>query len=236
MRVALISDLHGNLLALEAVLADLERERPDRVLDRVLCLGDVAATGPRPRETVGCLRGIGCPVVMGNADDELLRPIPDAGDEGGRKIVEIDRWCAGRLAPEDLDYLRGFRPTLEFSLGSGRTLLCFHGSPRSFDDTIVATTPEEELAGMLSGHEAAVMAGGHTHEQFVRQHAGTTLINPGSVGLNPPVAEYALVDLEDGRLAVELRRLPLDAARIRREALDSGMPHAEWWAGFWEEN
>ena len=194
--VALISDLHGNLLALETVLADLERERPDHVL----CLGDAAATGPRPRETVGRLRGVGCPVVMGNADDDLLRP------------------------------------TLELSLGSDRTLLCFHGSPRSFDDTIVATTPEEELAGMLSEHEAAVMAGGHTHEQFVRRHAGTTLINPGSVGLNPPVAEYALVDLEDGRLAVELRRLPLDAARIRREALDSGMPHAEWWAGFWGEN
>ncbi len=231
MRVALISDLHGNLTALETVLDDLARMRPDRVL----CLGDVAATGPRPRETVERLREVGCPVVMGNADEELLWPIPDAEGEEERRIVEIDRWCAEQLTPEHLDYLRGFRPTLELSLGSGRMLLCFHGSPRSFDDAIVATTPEEELARMLSGHEAAVMAGGHTHEQFVRQREKTTLLNPGSVGLNPPVAEYALVHLGGGRLAVELHRLPLDAAKVRRDALDSGMPHARWWAGLWEE-
>lgn len=231
MRVALISDLHGNLTALETVLDDLARGRPERVL----CLGDVAATGPQPRETVERLREVGCPVVMGNADDELLRPIPDAGDEEGRRIVEIDRWCAEQLAPEHLDYLREFRPTVEMPLGSDRTLLCFHGSPRSFDDAIIATTPEEELARMLSGHEAAVMAGGHTHEQFVRPHGKTTLLNPGSVGLNPPVAEYALVHLHDGRLAVELHRLPLDTAKVRREALDSGMPHAGWWASLWGE-
>lgn len=231
MRVALISDLHGNLTALETVLDELARERPDRVL----CLGDVAATGPQPRETVERLREIGCPVVMGNADDELLRPIPDAEDEEGRRFVEIDRWCAEQLALEHLGYLRGFRPTVELSLGSGRTLLGFHGSPRSFDDAVVATTPEGELARMLSGHEAAVMAGGHTHEQFVRRHGKTTVLNPGSVGLNPPVAEYALVDLEGGRLAVELHRLTLGAAKVRREALDSGMPHAGWWASLWEE-
>lgn len=231
MRVALISDLHGNLTALETVLADLDRGRPDRVL----CLGDVAATGPQPRETVERLRGFGCPVVMGNADDELLRAIPDAGNEEGRRIVEIDRWCVEQLAPEHLDYLREFRPTLEVSLGSGLMLLCFHGSPLSFDDSIVATTPEEELARMFSESEAAVMAGGHTHEQFVRQYGETVLINPGSVGLNPPVAEYALVDFEDRRLAVELRRLPLDTEKIRHEALGSGMPHAGWWAGLWKE-
>ena len=232
MRVALISDVHGNLTALETVLEDLARERPDRVL----CLGDVAATGPQPRETVERLREVGCPVVMGNADDGLLRPIPDAaGDEEGRKIVEIDRWCAEQLEPEHLDYLCEFRPTLELSLGSDRTLLCFHGSPRSFDDTIVATTPKEELARVLSGHEAAMMVGGHTHEQFVRQLGKTTLLNPGSVGLDPPFAGYALVSSEDGRLGFEFRRLPLPAEQIRRDALDSGMPHADWWAGLWEE-
>lgn len=231
MRVALISDLHGNLTALETVLEDLDHERPDRVL----CLGDVAATGPQPRETVELLRGVGCTVVMGNADDELLQAIPDAGNEEGRKFVEIDRWCAEQLAPEHLDYLREFRPTLEVSLGSERTLLCFHGSPLSFDDIVVATTPEEELARVFPERGAAVMAGGHTHGQFVRQYGETMLINPGSVGLNPPVAEYALVDLEDRRLVVELRRLPLDTVKIRRAALDSGMPHAGWWAGLWKE-
>lgn len=156
MLVALISDLHGNLIALEAVLADLELERPDRAV----CLGDVAATGPQPRETVERLRELGYPVVMGNADAELLRPIPDAEGEEARKIVEIYRWCAGRLSSDHLEYLRGFRPTLEVPLAPEHTLLCFHGSPRSFDEVIVAATPEDGLDEMLSGQEAAVVAGG----------------------------------------------------------------------------
>lgn len=230
MRVAMISDLHGNLTALEIVLEDMSRGRPDRVV----CLGDAAATGPQPRETVERLRELECPVVMGNADDELLRPLSVAkvGDDA-RKVAEIDRWCSEQLSPEHLDFIRGFPPTLNVSLGPD-DLLCFHGSPRSFDDVIVAATPDGELDRMISGHEAPVMAGGHTHEQLLRRHGETTLVNPGSVGLGPPVAAYAFVSSENGRLEVEFRRLPLDVTRIRRVALDGGMPHAEWWASFWE--
>ncbi|MEJ7841568.1 MAG: metallophosphoesterase family protein [Rubrobacter sp.] len=231
MRVALISDLHGNLTALETVLADLARERPDRVL----CLGDVAATGPQPRETVERLRELGCPVVMGNADAVLLAPIPDVDDEEMRRVLEIDRWCSEQLSSDQLDFIRNFRPILNTSLDPQNELLCFHGSPGSFDDVIVATTPEDELDRMLAGHGATVMAGGHTHEQFLRWHGGTTLINPGSVGLDPPSAGYALVSSEDGRLGVEFRRLPLDIEEVRQAALGSAMPHAEWWAAFWEE-
>ena len=231
MIVALISDIHGNLVALEAVLADLERDGPDRIV----CLGDVAATGPQPRATVERLRSLGCPVVMGNADAELLGPIPQTERDGDvRRIEEIDRWCAGRLSPADLDYLRGFPLTLEVSLGDGHALLCFHGSPRSFDDVIEATTPESELQHLISGHSADVMAGGHTHAQLLRRHAETTVLNPGSVGLNPPWVEYALVSYEDGSLRVEMRRLPLPGEAVVRAAAGSGMPHAEWWAGFWE--
>ena len=232
MRVALISDLHGNLTALETVLDDLDRERPDRVL----CLGDVAATGPQPRETVERLREVGCPVVMGNADAALLGPIPVTGDEETRRILEIDRWCAEQLSTEHLDFISGFQPTLNAHLDPGNDLLCFHGSPRSFDDAIVATSPEKELDQMLAGHESAVMAGGHTHEQLLRRHGATTLVNPGSVGLDPPVAGYAIVSSEGGRLGVEFRRLPLNVEEVRDAALCSAMPHAEWWAAFWGEN
>lgn len=233
MLVALISDVHGNGIALETVLNDIDRGRPDRIV----CLGDVAATGPQPRETVERLRELGCPVVMGNADAALLGPIADEDDKEARRIVEIDRWCSEQLSPEHRDFVRGFAPTLGVPLDSDDELLCFHGSPRSFDDSIFATTSDDELDGMISGHEAALMAGGHTHAQLLRRYGEgkTTLVNPGSVGLNPPVAEYALVYAEDGRVGVEFRRLPLDTERIRRVALDSGMPHAAWWAGFWEE-
>ena len=233
MRLALISDLHGNLIAFDTVLDDVDRSRPDAVV----CLGDVAATGPQPHETVERLRDLGCPVVMGNADAELLRPplrpVPPKETEDRQRIREIDHWCAARLSSEDLEYLRGFRPTIRYALGAENDLLCFHGSPRSYDDAITVTTPDTDLDRLLSGHEATVMAGGHTHEQFVRRHRDSTFLNPGSVGLNPPFAEYAMVGSTGGHLSIELRRLPLPLEKVRRAALDSGMPHAGWWADFW---
>jgi putative phosphoesterase len=243
MRVAIIADIHGNLVALDAVLAEIERERPDAVV----CLGDVAATGPQPAEAVARLRALGCAAVMGNADAWLLDPRPyDTDDEDMRRIEAIDRWCAARLAPADLAYLRAFQPLVTLPLSGEASLLCFHGSPRSFDEIILATTPEAELEEMLGGYRAAVMAGGHTHIQLLRRHGETLLLNPGSVGLpfeqvdwgartrNPPWAEYAIVGWAAGRLSVDLRRAPIDPGAVVRAALASGMPHAEWWAKDWQ--
>ncbi len=242
MRIGLIADIQGNLVALDAVLADLGRAH----VDHVVCLGDVAATGPQPRQTVARLRALACPTIMGNADEELFNlPTETPVDDHARITMEIDRWCAAQLSPEDLDYLRGFQPTLELPLGDDQTLLCFHGSPHSFNDIIVPTTPDDDLARLLSGYSATIMAGGHTHEQMVRRHKGTIVLNPGSVGLpvehgpgadearNPPWAEYAVVDQEHGALRVELRRVPVDLGTVVRAIRESGMPHAELFARDW---
>lgn len=120
MRIAIISDIHGNAVALDTVLAELESEQPDRII----CLGDVAATGPQPREAVERLRELGCPTVMGNADASLLDPqVGGSADPDTQKIEEIDLWCAKQLSATDLDYLRGLRPTVEASLPDGTDLL-----------------------------------------------------------------------------------------------------------------
>ncbi len=230
MRVALISDIHGNLTALDAVLADLE----SKTLDQVVCLGDVVAFGPQPCETIERLRELDYPTVMGNTDATLLNPIPDEEPENDhmRRILDLFRWCAGLLSATDLDYLRQFRPILEFSLGHGNKLLCFHGSPRSFNDVIVAATAEEDLDEMLADHSATVMAGGHTHKQLLRQHGETIVINPGGVGIDSSFqAEYALIESTNKGLNIELRRVSLDDEEIKKIAAESGMPHAEWWAG-----
>jgi predicted phosphodiesterase len=241
MRVGLIADIHGNLVALDAVLADLERAQ----VDHVVCLGDVA-WGPQPRQTLERLRALSYPTIMGNTDDELFHlPSETPTDEGARVTLDIARWCAAQLSPADLAYLRTFQPILELSLGAEHTLLCFHGSPRSFHDIIRSTTAEDDLAGMLAGFSATVMAGGHTHEQMLRRYRETIIVNPGSVGLpvergpgadqarNPPWAEYALVSQENGVLRIELRRVPVDVGTIVRAIRESGMPHADLYAQDW---
>lgn len=244
MRVGLIADIHGNRVALDTVLAELERES----VDRLLCMGDVAALGPRPSEVVTRLREIECPSVIGNTDAWLLDgPPARLTGTSGLAMAQISRWCAQELSGPDLGYLRTCPPTIRVDLGGGVELLCFHGSPRSFDEVISATTSDDLIASMLSGHRASVFAGGHTHVQLLRRHGSAHLLNPGSVGLpgvgpgtpDLPInhqvawAEYAILEAEGGRLDLGLRRVPVDVERMLEAALLSGMPHADWWRGKW---
>jgi putative phosphoesterase len=238
----LISDIHGNLLAFEAVLAELRREQ----VDGIVCLGDVAI-GPQPCETLDRLVDLGCPVVMGNWDLAMLDGMPQAHSEIDTMLVEIGAFWAGSLRPHDREFMRTFVPTLTLELDAGISMHCFHGSPRSPDDFIFATTPDEELAMLLGTAKAQVLAGGHSHVQLFRRLAGSVLVNPGSVGLAfwswwphrvtiAPWAEYGLVEWAQGRLRVDLRRTAFDVEAFKRLCLESGMPHAEWWVGSWKDS
>ena len=232
MRTALIADIHGNLVALRAVVADLNA----RGADRIVCLGDVAATGPQPAETIEAIAQLGCEVVMGNTDAWLLEPTEEAiEDDDTRRIVEIDLWARDQLTSEHLAALGGYRQRVELD-----GMLCFHGSPRSNTEALLPTTPDAELGQMLAGYEARVMAGAHTHMAMLRRFRESLVINPGSVGVpfeqtaggafrNPPWAEYAIV--EDG--AVEFHRVPVDVGAVTETALASGMPNAGWWVKDW---
>jgi len=240
MRVAIFSDIHGNLVSLEAVLADIEREG----IEQMVCLGDVAATGPQPHEVLVRLRGLKIPIVQGNTDEWLLQPEPfvEASDFY-QKIYEMDMWAVGQLTAADRAFLQIFEPTVEIPLDGANILLCFHGTPRSNTEILRATTPDEEIAPMVAGQAAMILAGGHTHQPMVRRYEDKLILNPGSVGLpylvvgdvvrNPPWAEYAILHSEDGNFGVELRRVRVDVTAVQAAILASGMPHGEWLASEW---
>jgi len=241
-KIAILSDIHGNLPALEAVLAQVAAEG----IERVVCLGDVATLGPQPREVIARLRALGCPVVMGNTDAILLAPQRDAGAMGdGWRNEDFDRWCAARLTADDLAYLRTFQPTISVRLGDGVTLLCYHGSPRSYDERITAETTEEALHEMLAETPAQLYAGGHTHQQLLRRHRDALVLNPGAVGFakdaippaapigNPSWAEYAVIARDGGQLDVSLRRVPFDLDALFAALDASGIDRAHWRKGDW---
>ncbi len=240
MRIAVISDIHGNKPALEAVLAEIEREQ----VDRLVCLGDVAV-GPQPGAALDRIAETGCPVIMGNWDAAFLNGLPALEGELGEMLVQQAEWAAGQLSDAEREVMRGFVPSLELSLGDGLDALFFHGSPRSFDEVILASTPAEQLDALLEGSDAPVLVGGHTHYQLLRGHREHVLVNPGSVGLPfrslpagervriSPWAEYGLLTHEEGRLALELRRVDYDTESFLRSTLETGMPHAQWWADCW---
>lgn len=242
MRLAIFSDVHANLVALDAVLTDIQRQ----AVDQMVCLGDVAASGPQPHETIQRLLNLRPPIVMGNADAWLLEPEPYKGENAlYRKVSEIDSWCASQLTQEDHNFIRSFQTTIEVPLLNEGTLICYHGSPRRNTDIIAAGMTDEDLEPLLSGFQTLVMAGGHTHVQMLRRYRESILINPGSVGLgyevdvsgdanrNVPWAEYAILDWVAGSLGLTFRRVPLDLDLLRQAALQSDMPNAAWWAGEW---
>jgi putative phosphoesterase len=238
VRIGLISDIHGNRLALDAVLSELEQEG----IEQLVCLGDVAV-GPQPAEAIARIRDLGCPVVMGNWDAAFLGDMPVPRDEVGRKLVEIGEWWSKFLSPADREFMQSFVPTLELEL-DGTQATCFHGSPHSYDDWIFATTPDAELKAMLDGFEQPVLIGGHTHLQMIRRYEEAVIVNPGSVGLPfrewwprpvliSPWAEYGVLSWDEGRLSLDLRRTSFDVDAFLELSLESGMPHAQWWADCW---
>lgn len=242
MRVGFVSDIHGNLPALEAVLAQLEREQ----LDRVVCLGDVCF-GPQAHECLELVRQLGCKVVLGNWDSWSVGGFPVADDPVMAKLHEIGTFWAELLTDSDRAFVGTFLPTLELPLDAGRRILCFHGSPRSFLDLIFATTPDDELEAMFAGTDAAILVGGHTHLQLLRRLPSALLVNPGSVGQPfsqwwpreirvAPWAEYAVIDASARHTGVELRRVPYELDRLLELLGQSRMPHRQWWLDSWRSS
>jgi predicted phosphodiesterase len=239
MRLGLIADIHGSLIAFQQVLAELERER----IDQIVCLGDVAV-GPQPVECLEQLQALGCPTVMGNWDACMLGAEPHVDGELAEMLVDACTWSTAQISSEHKELLRSFQDTIEVRLDDAVTLLAFHGSPRSFHDEIHATTPDDELESMLDGHEAEVYAGAHTHFQMFRRLGEDVVVNVGSIGQRfrrrqvgimrlSPWADYCLVECRDGNLIVELRRTALDVQALTDAVLSSGMPDAERWADLW---
>ena len=237
MRLAVISDVQGNAVALDAVLKHIHSE----VVDEIVCLGDIA-TGPEPAAVVEMLREQGCLSVRGNMDAVVLAPEPYRGtDNTARRYAEIDQWCSVQLGQSDRDYLASLPLTLDIDLSDTIRCLCCHGSPRSNEDVIDATTSDARLAELLAGVEARLVFTGHMHDPMLRHFGDIRIINPGSVGLPfggkrlmPTRAEYAIIDCAGDDVTICFRTLSYDSELFRRHVLASGMPHAAWYLAKWQ--
>jgi putative phosphoesterase len=238
MRLALLSDQHGNDVAFRAALADVERLG----VDEVVCLGDVVQGGTEPAQTLDRLAALGCETVLGNADALLLEVPADSPEPVTERLLEVRGWTLSQLDPSHLEQIRSFAPVVRREL-DGVSVVLFHGSPRSYDDVLLPELGGEALEPFL-GHDAALLAGGHTHLQWTRRIGEALYVNPGSVGIaydrheeEPPtlrpLAEWALVTVEEGAVAVEFRRVPYAVEDVKAAARRSGRPYAGEWAAQW---
>jgi putative phosphoesterase len=209
MRVAALYDIHGNLPALEAVLAEVKREG----VDAIVIGGDIAAGPPQPRETVQLVRSLAdVHAIRGNAD---RFDAPEFQDDEGLA------WLLDRLDAEQADWLVG----LPFSTELEDTLYV-HATPQDDETVITELTTDERLVELLTGVEQRRVVAGHTHMQLERRAGDVLFINAGSVGMPyeaSPGAYWALLD-ED---AVDLRRTEYDLERAAELVRGSGHPRAD---------
>jgi putative phosphoesterase len=220
VRVAALYDLHANLPALEAVLAEVEHEQ----VDLVLAGGDVVA-GPMPAETLARLQDLGDRVrfIRGNGDRGV-----SARDPGHGLWPERARWARQQLTGEELDFIAGWPETAALMIEGLGPVLCCHGTPRSDEEIVTRITPEERLSGILAGVLERVIVFGHTHVQYDRVVGDMRLINPGSVGMpyeDTPGAYWALLGPD-----VELRHTAYDLDVAAQRVRQTGFPGADEFA------
>jgi putative phosphoesterase len=211
VRVAALADVHGNAPALEAVLAEVERESPDLI---VFC-GDLT-WGPLPEETLVLLRPLEALYVRGNAERALLTQ--EAESERHRFLLE-------RHDADALAFLGRFDESVVLAVdGLGRVRFC-HGSPRSDEELVTPETPVERVREFLAGVDEDAVVTAHTHVSYERRVDGTLLLNPGSVGLpyeGRVGAYWALLGP-----GVEHRRTEYDLEEAERRIRAGGGPFAD---------
>lgn len=233
MRIAVISDIHGNCFAFDSVLQDIRQQG----IEQIVCLGDAIQGGAQPAETVQRLREVGCPVVMGNADAFVLDG--DLHEPSSERQEAVRAWTLSQLSDEDQAFMRQFQPTIEIALEGGKSLLCFHGSPYSFNDIIFPHTSEEVVRQYLGGYAVTFLTGGHTHTQQLRRLENAWYFNPGSVSLAynweraqdgskvDSWSDYAILTSEGANTGVTFRHVPFSVDELTRIIRASGIPYAE---------
>jgi predicted phosphodiesterase len=232
-RLAIVSDIHGNAVALDAVIDQLNADG----VERVICLGDALQGGAQPAAVAERLNATGWPVVLGNADAFLL-------DEHASSEVPTEsqlatrEWTRAQLGSVGLELITAFQPTIETNVGPA-TVLAFHGSPASYDDILLPTDDEDDYRKKLGPVSASLVTGGHVHLQYVRRIGETRFVNPGSVGLGydheqdpedfrfDPCASYAIVSTDGARQDVSFRRIPFDRDEVIAAISESGIPSGE---------
>ena len=240
MRVAILSDIHGNLLALKSILADIKKQQ----VDRIICLGDVASLGPQPAQVLAILQELKCLCTMGNHDAALIHPEAAAHYQIAPPVMPSVNWCLGQLTPTDIEFINNFQPTLKLPLSPTKHLLCFHGSPHSNIDNLLPSLSPQKLAEFISGHQASILCGGHTHLQLMRRIGNSVLVNPGSVGMpfrdepapggEPivlPWAEYAIIGEESTTITIDLRRVTFNIKEYVKTLSESELPLKNWLIG-----
>jgi len=226
-RVAVITDIHANLPALQAVLRRID----ELDVDGVYCGGDLVGYGPHPNEVCALIAERAIPTIYGNYDHAIARDLEDCGcayvtahdRELGQRSVD---WTLAHTDRASKDFMRALPFDLRFAVGETPVHLV-HGSPRKVNEYLFQDKPARLYERLAAAEEAAVLVFGHTHKPWMRDYGGVLFVNCGSVGKpkdGDPRAAFAVLEAAADRVAARIERVDYDAGAVAREVAAAGLP------------
>jgi putative phosphoesterase len=228
MQIAFISDIHGNAIALDAVLKDIEQQG----IDKIYVLGDICYRGPEPKRSLDLVRSLHTEVIKGNADEWVVRGVR-AGEvpEQALEMMNTERqWILNQLEPSEIDYLNSLPAHLNVRFGDIE-ISAFHATPTSLFDVVLPSADDNQIeTNLMHTPEAQVYVYAHIHKPYIRFLNGKVIMNIGSVGLpfdGLAKASYGLVEIEDGHLKTSIRRVSYELERVVALYHEVNYPNAE---------
>jgi putative phosphoesterase len=226
-RVAVITDIHANQPALEAVLEAIERTG----VDATYCGGDLVGYGPHPNEVCRLIEERELPTIYGNYDYAIGRELEDCGcayrDRHDRELGEQSiAWTLAHTDQRSKTFMRGLPFDLRFEL-AGKRVRLVHGSPRRVNEYLFEDKPARTFERIARGADCDGLVFGHTHRPWIHEYGGVLFVNCGSVGKpkdGDPRAAFALLKVEAGNVAAGIERVEYDAEAVARELAAAGLP------------
>ena len=226
-RVAVITDVHANLPALEAALARVE----ELGIETIYCGGDLAGYGPHPNEVCALVQGRAIPTIYGNYDYAIGRDLEDCGcayiDPHDRAIGQLSvDWTLANTSREAKAFMHDLPFDLRFALG-GKQVRLLHGSPRKVNEYLFEYKPARTFERIAALAECDLLVFGHTHKPWVHEYGGVLFVNCGAVGKpkdGDPRGAFAVLDTSRGEVQVTIERVEYDALAVAREMRAVGLP------------
>jgi len=227
MKIAFISDIHGNAKALDAVLADIEK----RKADKVVVLGDISYRGPEPQRALDLIRSLNTDVIKGNADEWVVRGVKQGEvPEQALEMMNKERdWIRSNLNVESIDYLHNLPTELSIE-AEGLKIHAYHATPTSLFEVVLQDEKEESLTAKMMSKEADLYIYGHIHRPYIRYINGKCIMNIGSVGLpfdGLNKASYALVEINGKSFQTSILRVGYDINQTINQFKESDYPNKE---------
>lgn len=228
MKIAFISDIHGNAIALDAVLEDIEQQR----VDKIYVLGDICYRGPEPKRSLDLVRSLHTEVIKGNADEWVVRGVREGEvPEKALELMNIERqWIVEQLEPTDIDYLASLPAQINTTIEDIK-ISAFHATPTSLFDIVLPNADDQQIENrLMNANEAQVYVYAHIHRPYIRFLNGRVIMNIGSVGLpfdGLTKSSYGLVEIEDGHLKTSIRRVSYNLESVMALYHEVKYPNAE---------